>query len=1128
MSRNTYYSCASALALFAAFMVSGNPAHAVPCGTIDPPQPFVPGTLTAQILCSGPGLDPVTNSTPGGFGRRNMTITNAVISGDVLNDVDSVLESNTNIPLFVTGSDIDGSIINNGLIAQSGTSFTVSIKGETQFDAFINNSVISSTSPETVLDFNGAISRTGIVNNGTASGTGGNLFQFDSFNILSGGLRATALSIMSAFGNMVTFRDFSVVTGTIDLDGTGTAQFGDIVRVQDQAVVNGDVILRGTFQAGGDGVETIGAGGINGGIDVFGSVTASASGLNVNGISRVTGNIRVLQGALVQGNNNGIDIAGFLGPIDGASKIQIWGTVRGGSGFGIQQSGAENAIVTEVFDGGALLGRVDGAFNGPAYQSFSNFNDILRFEGGLLEGGVFGDSSTEFADPNSDALIVQAADAGTAPMVMDLRDPNGWGHFFWKGGDALFGNLDLHTDIVRIERGAAILGDTAVDPHFQAEIPGNGPRHRILSRELTIGSVAQAALAFFDQSLLTKTGAVAGDTAFTVAPGSTLVLETGITDTFTANAAAGGAIAALPIPTPNDKCDYFLVACPYFPAAGFRVQIPRFLAQNGAFDGAHLALATDSVRFIHQARTGLTTKLYDDVIQDLSDAADALAGRFATVTTTARVFITATAHYRDGAEADVATGNYDNIDIELVSKTFQQAATTANGAAVGWALDNFAACYVAGNVCPDFFGDGQFAGTSLRAEWAAILESVSEFKSVADYERFGAAVQGSEYAQSLQLGLNLFEYWPQGVDARLRNALYGQAGVQLASDTGIAVASLGTAGLSGLGAAGAALGKARGGTDGWAFWGRGLAQFARADGDAEAQGYDYDTKGFQGGLDWTSPSGHFLVGGSLLWTRSQVDFSDARIAKSEVDTLQGGLYATYGFGHWYWNAQASIARNDVTLNRSIDLNLPLAMGGAFVERAQLWSDFEQTGWTAGTEIGTVWNHGAWNIQPYLGVKYRELSADDAVEASLGEGQPVVLPGGALGASRASPFALTIREGDAESLQSELGARFTTNWDFEGTMIRPEVEVTWRHEFLDTRHTVQAHFNSALTVAPGATPFASPDFVVASSEAGEDSLQLKAGINAVLDDEWELYAGYRGVFADGFQDHGVAVTLKTNW
>jgi uncharacterized protein with beta-barrel porin domain len=423
--------------------------------------------------------------------------------------------------------------------------------------------------------------------------------------------------------------------------------------------------------------------------------------------------------------------------------------------------------------------------------------------------------------------------------------------------------------------------------------------------------------------------------------------------------------------------------------------------------------------------------------------------------------------------------NSDNVDLTVTRLGFGGVlGLTHNQTEVGTVLDEiFIAKFLAGELDDD-----------LEKLFCKLLgfETLDELAAVYN------ELHGSNHAQIEQAALDVSNFWNQAVTARLDNARHSMDDIRYASNArmGTMLASLNyTTALSGVSASGAH-GLARDG-NGAAFWGRGIGAWGEVNGDAEAQGYDRNTLGFAGGVDFATDKSS-LVGVAMLWSTTDVDF-DRPGETADIDTWQIGAYGSWGLGGLYADLSANFAWNDIDSRRLVDIYDVVSDAA----KAQ----YDQQIFTVAGELGTVFTAARTNIQPFIGLDYRNLSGDGFSESGVGS------------------FDLVVDDLSADSLKTRLGVRASSKFEAGDMAIVPEARLEWQHQFMDDRQDFSATFSGY----PGSTPL---DIV--GSTVSRDSAVIGLGLTAAVEDDWEIFGGWTGLINSDVNEQALEVTAKKNF
>lgn len=289
------------------------------------------------------------------------------------------------------------------------------------------------------------------------------------------------------------------------------------------------------------------------------------------------------------------------------------------------------------------------------------------------------------------------------------------------------------------------------------------------------------------------------------------------------------------------------------------------------------------------------------------------------------------------------------------------------------------------------------------------------------------------------------------------------------------------------------------GPSGMSVWARGYGQWSNVDGDNEAPGYDTDSGGVYGGIDFT-PDPFGLLGLAIGWSNQDVDFDTFR-DKGSVDSFQLAAYGSYLFDpRWYVDGTIGGAWHDIDTSRYLDL--PGGAGGPVTANASYNGDsFFVSGEIGGLFHGDMWvDDNVWLLQPSLGLIYVDLNTDNFRETGAGG------------------FSLVVDGADASSFASLLGGRAASLYMWDGTPILPEFSLYWRHEFDDSRQSIVAAFPDNLLGA----------FPIISSDISDDSAVVGASVTAGLDQNFEMFLSYNGLFNSEVSVNNASLGVRGTW
>jgi outer membrane autotransporter protein len=261
-----------------------------------------------------------------------------------------------------------------------------------------------------------------------------------------------------------------------------------------------------------------------------------------------------------------------------------------------------------------------------------------------------------------------------------------------------------------------------------------------------------------------------------------------------------------------------------------------------------------------------------------------------------------------------------------------------------------------------------------------------------------------------------------------------------------------------------------------AGWGQAFAGRASDDGRDGVSGYHASYAGLLLGAD-TELNAQWRAGGLFSYAATSVS-SDGNNAGSYANVDSYGLTAYTGFTGepWYVNLAAGAARSDVEAHRLVNIT-------GFNGIAS--SNYKGMQYIAAAQAGYPLNidhvlPGA-VLTPLAGLTYSSLSQDGYTET------------GGNGA------ALTVGATDTHSVKSDLGFKLERAYKTSHGLLKPTVQLVWRHEYCDTRMQSVANFAADTS---GATTFVSQ-----GAKPISDTGVLILGATLLRNDNLTLSANY---------------------
>jgi|GEM_PF-1691229 len=254
-----------------------------------------------------------------------------------------------------------------------------------------------------------------------------------------------------------------------------------------------------------------------------------------------------------------------------------------------------------------------------------------------------------------------------------------------------------------------------------------------------------------------------------------------------------------------------------------------------------------------------------------------------------------------------------------------------------------------------------------------------------------------------------------------------------------------------------------------AFFIQALGRDGRLDSHDGYDGYDYDTTGFFVG--WDRLQGRsFLVGASLGYAQTDVDYLDTGKSRSDVENYSGGFYGTWFGSNWYLDATLWAVYNTFDTDRNITFLNDTAE-----------SDAEGCTLSGKLDYGYRVSVASMGLTPLVSCEYAWFRQNDYSETGAG-------------AANLNVDTLT-----NDSLKSGIGFNLDRPIHLKGMVIVPEVSGRWMHEFLSR----ERQYNVTMSGSPGIV------FPQTLARAEEDSFRFGAGLTAVLTSGVSVAITYQG-------------------
>jgi uncharacterized protein with beta-barrel porin domain len=269
----------------------------------------------------------------------------------------------------------------------------------------------------------------------------------------------------------------------------------------------------------------------------------------------------------------------------------------------------------------------------------------------------------------------------------------------------------------------------------------------------------------------------------------------------------------------------------------------------------------------------------------------------------------------------------------------------------------------------------------------------------------------------------------------------------------------------------------------WGTFVSGNGEFVSANADSNASGYDFITGGVTLGVD-NRINDNLALGVAFNYAYNSANLVDSGRVTANGEKL--GAFATYFNGGYYANGYVGAGVNDYTLKRS-------SLGGI------------ASGDTDGAEVnaflssGYDFRHGAFTYGPVGSVQFTNVSLNGYKE-------------------RGSLTPLEIETQNDYSLATELGYRVAWLGEVNGVGVRPEVKVSWQHQYGDVALPIEASF------ANGEGGL----FTTYGPNLGRDRAVISLGVSVIVNPRLETFLNVNGSFGSAIQSENVSAGLKVSF
>lgn len=267
----------------------------------------------------------------------------------------------------------------------------------------------------------------------------------------------------------------------------------------------------------------------------------------------------------------------------------------------------------------------------------------------------------------------------------------------------------------------------------------------------------------------------------------------------------------------------------------------------------------------------------------------------------------------------------------------------------------------------------------------------------------------------------------------------------------------------------------------WSVFLEGHDGSSSVDGDGNASGYDFDTRGATLGAD-LRVSDRLVVG--ILGAYTESDAMLINGGSIEDEAYKGAIYATYYDQAFYVDALLGVGSHSYDITRTGLSGIALG---------------ETEGWEIDALINTGYDmkNGNWTYGPTASIAYTRIELDEFSET--GSLAPLSFP-----------------DQHQDSLRSQLGAKLAYTAEFASMTITPQVRLAWQHEFMDSTQSIDSSFVGG----------SGGSFSTSGPSMDEDRFILSAGLTVQVTPNFSVYGAYDGyVGSSDYDSNQVTAGIK---
>ena len=246
--------------------------------------------------------------------------------------------------------------------------------------------------------------------------------------------------------------------------------------------------------------------------------------------------------------------------------------------------------------------------------------------------------------------------------------------------------------------------------------------------------------------------------------------------------------------------------------------------------------------------------------------------------------------------------------------------------------------------------------------------------------------------------------------------------------------------------------------------------------------YKYGSFSILAGADYRV-SDSVVIGGAISYSDTHSDYEQS------LGDVKAATTGVIGYGTWYkddWYVDGFLAYGNVDYDSTRNINIPSNNPAAKAIVTSATSNPKGEQWSASIGVGKSFTSGTFIITPTARLGYIHVK-----NKAFSENEPN------------NGLALAVSARTVKSLQSALGARFSTTVNTSTAVFVPYFNAQWLHEFENDSSSIVAKY----VAGPAPGPTFDPFFAIPTASPTRDYAFLAIGTAATLPDNFSAFAQF---------------------